>query len=690
MSAHPHATVTKHTKRTSFRRDIQGLRAVAVIAVILNHAVGEPSGGFLGVDVFFVISGFIITALLLREVDRTGRISFITFYKRRVKRILPAATLILAVTVALSYLLIGGERARQIAGDALAATFFVSNWRFAITGTDYWADDGTTSPLQHYWSLGVEEQFYVIWPLIIAVVAFALYQRRALKLALGVMLALITVGSLVWAAHQVDTVPMWAYFSTLTRAWELGVGALLALAATQLARIPEALRPYLAWVGIVGLAYSLMAVTETDGMPVPGALVAVAATALIIGAGTGAESEASVWPLSNRASSYVGDISYSLYLWHLPVIVFIGPYFEHHERRFLLAVLAVTLVLSVATYHLIEDPIRHSHWLEKGSDRKSNLYTIAATVVVMTLVATTSVIVLRPAAAADASPSASMVPITPQTQEELTKLLSSALAADDWPTLVVSPGDVAELGRVDERTGCSPSDLSNLDTCWFPNEGAGRTALVMGDSTAITLIPTVRSALGDAWNVRGTTMQSCPQIELVMHFDTQERADSCAAHQSAALDVVAETKPDVVFIQNVYSHVQKISSKAPPDKGGAAEWALATFKLVQEVQKYAGVVVLVQSPPKGPVLSDCAKPGSTPSACTAGLELAYHQVAEADRAVARATGATYVRTEDWYCVDGACPGFVGNVPVKLDNIHTTKHFAELLGSILRAKLTNVI
>ncbi|MGM7698599.1 acyltransferase family protein [Microbacterium sp. A84] len=689
MTSPPMAASQEGAKKTAFRRDIQGLRAVAVIAVILNHAVGKPSGGFLGVDIFFVISGFIITALLLREVDRTGRISFVQFYKRRVKRILPAATLVLAVTVALSVVIHGGERARQIAGDALAATFFVSNWRFAATGADYWADDGTTSPLQHYWSLGVEEQFYVVWPILIGVVALILHQRRALKPVLGVILTLIVIGSLAWAAHETDTAPMWAYFSTLTRAWELGAGALLAVSANSLTRIPERVRPYLAWSGIAALAYSLLTVTEADGMPVPGAVLAVAATVLIIGAGTGAVSEAAVWPLSNRGSSYIGDISYSLYLWHLPVIVFIGPYFAHRERRFLLTVLAITAVLSVASYHLVEDPIRRSRWLETNTGRRSHLYTIATSAVVIGLIATTSVLALRPDITVASAPAAAT--IAPQSQEELTEHLRLALAADEWPALSPAPGDVAEDGQSDERwQGCDRTDLSDPDSCWFPNDGAGRTALVMGDSTAINLLPTVRAALGEGWNVRGTTMAGCPQLPLHMNFRTEDLADICIPHQAAALELVASMKPDIVFVRNVYTQVNWVSSKVAPEDGGTVEWGLALADLITELEKHATTVVVVQSPPLSAVLSECAAPGSAPAACVSKPDTDYRLVGDAERAVARATGIRYVNTEDWFCVDGACPSFAGNIPLKSDSTHTTKQYAAVLAPVLRDDLSDVL
>ena len=161
----------QHSKQKStVRGDIQGLRMVAVGAVVLDHLFHRPSGGFVGVDIFFVISGFLITGLLLREASRDGRISIVNFYRRRIRRIVPAATVVLVVTLVTSAILMSSSRAKSVALDALTSSLFVSNWRFAEAGTDYFQMGSATSPLQHFWSLSVEEQFYFVWPLLMILV----------------------------------------------------------------------------------------------------------------------------------------------------------------------------------------------------------------------------------------------------------------------------------------------------------------------------------------------------------------------------------------------------------------------------------------------------------------------------------------------------------------------------------------
>jgi peptidoglycan/LPS O-acetylase OafA/YrhL len=220
-------------KKAVFRPDIQGLRMVAVVSVILNHLFGWPSRGFVGVDVFFVISGFLITGLRYLEHQKTGRILFANFYRRRARRILPISTLVLALTVGASYLIFLTARAGAIALDALWSVVFAANWLFAIVGTDYWASDGTTSPLQHYWSLAVEEQFYFVWPWILVIVlGIALRKKwtaaRGSRVVVTVMTLIVLLSS-VWAVWQTSVAPGFSYFSTFMRAWDLGIGALLAL-----------------------------------------------------------------------------------------------------------------------------------------------------------------------------------------------------------------------------------------------------------------------------------------------------------------------------------------------------------------------------------------------------------------------------------------------------------------------------
>jgi peptidoglycan/LPS O-acetylase OafA/YrhL len=364
------------------RADLQGMRAVAVLMVFANHLFDWPPGGFVGVDVFFVLSGFFITGILIRERTTTRKLSFQHFYVRRVKRILPSALLVLVVTVIGSYLLFPAMRAKEALLDALYAALFAANFRFQAVGADYFQADQPPSPLQHYWSLSIEEQFYFVWPFLLVVI-FALTRRHSHRgnawtrqWGLFGAMAVVVAVSFGWAMFLTADDPNGAYFSTFTRVWELGVGALVAIAGTWLARIPSAIRPGLAYLGLAGVLGSMFLIDTTVEWPAPWAALPVLSTALVVASFHGAEVRG-MFPLTNPIARYFGDTSYTLYLWHWPVIILLltviprGPLYYG-------VVLALALGLTAGTYHFYEDPIRKSEWLlDKPAPKRRRMPTLS-------------------------------------------------------------------------------------------------------------------------------------------------------------------------------------------------------------------------------------------------------------------------------------------------------------------------
>jgi peptidoglycan/LPS O-acetylase OafA/YrhL len=271
-----------------FRPDVEGLRAVAVLLVVFYHAnVARVTGGFVGVDVFFVISGFVITGLLLREHRGTGRTSILNFYARRVRRILPAATLVILVVVSASYLALGYVSGNTVADDGRWAAVFLSNFHFEAVGTNYFTAKLPPSPLQNFWSLSVEEQFYVVYPTLFLVMA-RLKGRLSLQAKMAIVLVVVIVASYWLSVVQTASQPTAAYFSPFTRAWELALGALVAVATPWLKRIPAPGAALLTWAGLAAIAVA--AFTFTAETPYPGSLVAipVLGAALVIAGGVAA------------------------------------------------------------------------------------------------------------------------------------------------------------------------------------------------------------------------------------------------------------------------------------------------------------------------------------------------------------------------------------------------------------------
>ena len=307
---------------TTVRADIQGLRAVAVGLVVAYHAkVAGIPGGYVGVDVFYVISGFLITGLLLREVDRTGTVRLAAFYARRARRLLPAATVVIIATLAAAFVFLPPLRLAVIGTDAAAAALYVSNLRFAFQATDYLAADSAQSPFLHFWSLAVEEQFYLVWPGLILLVTrrgSPSGGRRVLPPALAI--AIVFAASLAAAVYLTPRMSNWAFYASPPRAFEFAAGALVALAVPRLARLGRAPATALTMLGVALVALAAVRFDETTAFPGVAALLPVIGATLFIIGGTGATGPLErVWAVP--VISRLGVLSYSLYLWHWPMLV---------------------------------------------------------------------------------------------------------------------------------------------------------------------------------------------------------------------------------------------------------------------------------------------------------------------------------------------------------------------------------
>jgi peptidoglycan/LPS O-acetylase OafA/YrhL len=346
-----------------FRFDVEGLRAVAVVLVVLFHAgVSWLPGGYVGVDVFFVISGFLITGLLLREHEQRGRISIRGFYARRARRILPAAMLVIIMSVFASYYIQNFIQYAKVAQDGRWTALFAGNIHFGTESTAYFQQSVAPSPLEHFWSLGVEEQFYVVWPALLLVVG-AVFTRIPLRWRVTAIAACATATSLAWSVIQTRNVPTWAYFSPFTRAWELGIGAIAATLVPEFTRLSRAFGLVIAYTGLAAIAISAVWFTSLTPFPGTAALLPVLGAAAVIAggaAGTGARHLLGLRPVRS-----VGRVSFGWYLLHYPpMIILTGALWTHRlsvQENLLIA--AATLVGAYLMYAVVERPIRRSRFL---------------------------------------------------------------------------------------------------------------------------------------------------------------------------------------------------------------------------------------------------------------------------------------------------------------------------------------
>ncbi|MUL63470.1 hypothetical protein BOO86_03250 [Mycobacterium sp. CBMA 234] len=695
------------------RLDIQGLRMVAILTVFANHLWGHPAGGFVGVDVFFVISGFLITGNLLRSAETHGAVQFRKFYWKRVRRIVPAATLVLLLTYAAATLVFKPFRAHEVGVDALFAFIFMSNWHFAMKGTDYFNADNSVSPLQHYWSLSVEEQFYFVWPAVIFVISLIVLRRswshqRRMQLAGAVMTTIITF-SLTWAVYQTDTWPARAYFNTFTRVWELGVGALLATAAGLLAQIPTLVKPVLSWTGLAAIAASTIFITNSSiGFPAPWVLLPVAGSALVIAAGVGGEPRYQPF-LRNPVSTYLGNISYSLYLVHWPVIILLGVLMDPSVAYYAAAI-ALSLGFAIASYHFVEDPLRRidlerlrnaKRALERRRIQVRRPTQLAAIMAASLLAVALTAYAKRPDAyqqpavppdvlsVAAAHDVPVEVPASPQAAA-LHDEIMAALRVTSWPQLDPSVEDAVKgLIAPPEVHLCGGTVSPNPELCTWGSATAHTRAVVIGDSVALSYLGPLREiALNSNGNfqVHSEAQYACYFVDQQISYKDESMVDACARKKQLAVNYINQTRPDIVIISHYAGPKQVVSTG---DTLSPQDWANSLRDFIDKFKSNTKKIVFIAPPPGGISISECyGKHSSTPEGCISGVGEGWRVVANAERQLAETIGGVWVDSLPWFCGSGRlCPSFVGTTLTKRDNVHMTIAYGEKIRPVILEALT---
>ncbi len=682
-------------RRPATRADIQGLRAVAVGLVVLDHAgLRLLGGGYVGVDVFFVVSGFLITSLLLREATTTGAVRIGAFYARRARRILPAATVTLVATTAAAWWLLPLPRARDVATDALWSAFFVGNVRFGRVGTDYFAADQPPSPLQHFWSLGVEEQFYVCWPLLVAVAAWWVARRGGRGWwPLAAAAAGASVLSWWWSVRLTDADPAAAYFSAPARAWELGVGALLAVLTSRRVVTPRWRAP-LAAAGLTGIAYAAVAFDVRTAFPGWAAAVPVLATALVLAAGTGGAPAGPARLLSAPPMTWLGDVSYSLYLWHWPVLLLGTGRWPQLGAGEPVALVGLALVLATLSHRLVEAPFRSgAFW--RPVPRSLALWPVALAMTV------TSVLVVQHEATraterlarASASFDPASVPQELRTarngrrvHDALAEAVDRALVAGPIP--YPTRNDLTELDSDRPSYGrpCVAQDPeTSHDLCRLGRADSGRRVVVVGDSHALMWVPALeRLGEQEGFEVVPMVKYGCTPYGLDQRIEPDGASfGACADYRSWTHDAIADLRPDLVVVSSRDYPAGMFVDDTEPEA-----WTREVQQWVEEVRALG---------PRVAVLGDVAHPGVDPGAClladgatmadcTPRVDSWSQTVNAAVRRGARRAGAAYVDVVRLVCLRGRCPLVVAGVATYQDGQHVSRTWSRWvaadLGSLL--------
>ena len=653
------------------RPDIEGLRALALAIVLLAHAgVAVTGGGYVGVDVFFVISGFLITQLLVAELHRTGRVSLTRFYARRIKRLMPQAVTAIVAVALVSSLLLSPVQADGVAADVLAAGAYAMNWHLSAEAVDYFATGAQDGPLDHFWSLAVEEQFYLLWPLLLLAVG----PRRRLLVA---VLGLVAAASLLHAIRRVGVAPEQAYFSAPARAWELALGGLLALALAG-RRLPRRAAVAAAWGGVAAIAVATVTFDAATAVPAVPALLPALGAAALLAAGTCATPAAPTRVLALSPVRWVGKRSYAWYVWHWPVLIFAAAAFGPLSAAAGLAVVAVSLIPTVVTHHWIEEPIRRS-----SAHVRMPRITLAAAPVATALVIACGVglswtISSPPLLAAEQAEGAAQLRRTGAVQAAATALRPSPRDAD------------ADRGRSYEDGCLAGAGATRSPACVYGARDSRTTVVLFGDSHAMQYFPALeRIALRRRWRLVELTKAGCPPQDVrVIYAPARREYPECDAWREHALGRIERARPALVVVTASVQY--RVVVRGRRLGAGASVRALADgyAPTLGRLQRAAGRVAVVTDAP--------LPPRDVPACVSAALDdlrrcafargPAVARAAAVGAAVERIDGVAVIDPTGEFCLSDVCPAVIGDVLVYRNSGHVTATYAGTITGWLDRRL----
>lgn len=672
----------------AFRPDIQGLRAIAVGVVLLYHA-GFPflPGGYVGVDVFFVISGFLITGILLREIRNTGRLSLAGFYAKRARRILPAATVVLVATVLLTWLFLPEIRWQGIGIETVGAALYFVNWIFAAN-TDYLNAEVAASPLQHFWTLSVEEQFYIVWPLVLIVILLCIRRVRdpekrrsvtAWSVRGGVILMFLP--SFLWSLSYTASDPAPAYFVTTTRLWELAIGAIVAVFAAQLERTPAWLGYALGWLGVLGIIAASLFYTAATPFPGSAALLpTLSSAAAIVGGMGGRASRGAGAFLALRPMRWMGDISYSLYLWHWPIVV-VATYLLGGQLRFRygLIVIIVSIVLAWLSYRFVENPFRNWERLK----RRARASLMPALALVAASVLAGGALYAVPAVQAAEAPSA-------ETAAGAAALVDDPAAGEPVDTVpggfTPSALEAREDNPIIYANGChAEEEVSKGNSCTFGDERGTVTVWLVGDSHAASWEPAVAAlAEQNDWRLFVSTKAACPFADVDPARGNGTYYDECHAWNDDVLQQVEASKPDLVITANSIEREVWRGGMLSVDE--SVEPLAAGMNNRWRTLNQMGIpVAVIRDTPKVDIdVPECVS--SHPrnlTACAVSRSTALDDRPDTESLALEGLSQTAaIDMNRWICPAESCVPVIGNVLIWRDGQHLTATYAKTLAPLL--------
>ena len=663
-----------------FRADIQGLRAVAVLLVLGYHA-GLPflPGGFVGVDVFFVISGFLITGLILREVDRTGRLSLGRFWARRARRLLPATAVVLAAVAALTLAFLPVTRWPSIGWDLLTSSLYVVNWRLAEESVDYLAADAAPSPVQHFWSLAVEEQFYVIWPVLILVLVW-LHRRSgwSLRRTLTGGIMLLAVPSFVWGVHLAAVDPGRSYFVSTTRVWELAVGALLALVGHRMARLPVVAAHLIGWIGAAAIVVAALRFDAATPFPGYAALAPTLGAAAVLAAGTAYSGRGVGRLLSVPPMRDIGTLSYSLYLWHWPLLVAATAAWGREDGTLWtpvgVMVVGASVVPAWLTYRVVEAPLHHARMFARFPWRAAVLGVVCTAVGAAAAVVVYASVPAADTASPAEAPGAAVLGDDPASDPDAEPVDSVEVMVPD----VLSAGD--DEPTLDGENCILDTFEDTLHVCEYGPADAEVTVAVVGDSKMDQWIPAIEKIADErGWRLLTYLKDACPlaQVDIARDGGVYESCGGYNAERLAALH--DDPSIDYVVTSQRTWYAFDDGASLPERTTMLVDDLRDTWAQLEDSGK--DVIVLRDNPSPTLDVRECvATDDDHLSACAfsrADGEADSGGVAQL-LAVEQSPEVDLVDLNDYICPGEQCPAVIGNVLLYRQGTHLTTAYVESL------------
>jgi peptidoglycan/LPS O-acetylase OafA/YrhL len=658
-------------ERRRHRPELQGLRALAVVLVVVYHVwLGRVSGG---VDVFFLLSGFLMTGRLVRAAEGNG-IVFGSLWARMIKRLFPAALVVLVASMAVSILVLPENRWFQTIKEVVAAALYLENWQLAADSADYFNQHDEASVVQHFWSLSIQGQFYLAWPVLVALVALlGARLGRSARSSVAWCLVVVFAASLAYSIMLTATQQQLAYFHSLTRVWEFALGGLLALVIDTVV-LSRMSRIVLGWAGVLGLVACGLVLQVGSVFPGYAALWPTLCAAAVIAAGTtGSRAGVDRW-LSTRPMRYVGDLSYALYLWHWPVLVF---YLVVRDRVAVgiaggTVIITVSFALAALTYHLVERPVRESG---VGTRSHWSSYALGAAMLVPVLVATG---VWHEVSVRKAQVYASLV-ADPDHPGAMARQPDFEFWGDEdtalVPSLVSLPHDFAAI----EGATCVRSSRNhNLETCSSPTTApAAKRILVVGDSHMQQYLAALSPlARRHDWQIIYMLKAWCP---FSVDADTMPGDRGCIQWNADAVAEIIRLQPDVVFTNGSRDVRVGLTEQTPP--GFVAQWrkleeAEIPVLAVRDNPRFSF------SPPQCATTHGRTAPQCSPQrADMLAPEAPYSLIEDLP------SNVSFLDFSDYFCTEDFCPPVLGNVHIYVDNNHVSGTYMGTMAPIVEAELT---